>query len=73
MPFFISLVTPKNVCGCDDALHACMATVVLPLVPFLNPIGHDKPLANCRWTCDSTVRAPIAHAIKSDKYCGEMI
>ena len=42
------------------AWMASMAILTLPSVPFLKPIGADRPEASSRCTCDSVVRAPIA-------------
>ena len=62
-----------------DAAHvaaACIASVailMLPSVPFLKPIGADRPEASSRCTWLSVVRAPIApQAIRSPMYCGLM-
>ena len=42
-----------------------------PWVPFLKPIGIDRPEPSWRWTWLSTVRAPIApQHTASAMYCG---
>src|SRR5476649_2166065 len=65
------LVTDRKWCGCDEALIASTAILTLPSVPFLKPIGQERPEANSRCTCDSVVRAPIApHETRSAMYCG---
>jgi hypothetical protein len=64
-------VTPKNVCPVAAARQASTATVTSPSVPFLNPIGMDRPEASCRCTWLSVVRAPMApQATASAMYCG---
>ena len=55
-----SRLIPRNVCGCDAARMALIAVCTDPSVPFLKPIGMDRPEAICRWVWDSAVRAPIA-------------
>jgi hypothetical protein len=46
---------------------------MLPSVPFLKPIGADRPEASSRCTWLSVVRAPMApQAIRSPMYCGEI-
>ena len=66
-------VTPKKVCPAAAARQASTATVTSPSVPFLNPIGMDRPEASCRCTWLSVVRAPIApQATASAMYCGVM-
>src|SRR6185312_5072089 len=58
-------------CDCDAACTASTAIFTLPSVPFLKPIGHDRPEASSRCTWLSVVRAPIApHATRSAMYCG---
>jgi hypothetical protein len=56
------------------ALAAWMASVaifMLPSVPFLKPMGADRPEASSRCTWLSVVRAPMApQAIRSPMYCG---
>jgi hypothetical protein len=50
---------------------ASRAICRLPLVPFLNPTGQERPEASSRWVWLSVVRAPMApQAIRSATYCG---
>jgi hypothetical protein len=50
---------------------ASMATLTLPSVPFLNPIGKAEPEASSRWSWDSVVRAPMApQVMQSAMNCG---
>ena len=57
--------------GGDDL--ASTAIFRLPSVPFLKPIGADRPEASSRCTWLSVVRAPMApHEIRSPMYCGEI-
>ena len=50
---------------------ASIAILMLPSVPFLKPIGADRPEASSRCTWLSVVRAPIApQLIRSPMYCG---
>lgn len=67
-------VTPMNACGLLLERIASTATVTLPSVPFLKPMGKDTPEASSRWSCDSVVRAPMApHEMRSLRYCGDMV
>ena len=48
-----------------------MAVPTLPSVPFLKPIGIDRPEAISRWVWLSVVRAPMAvQLIRSAMYWG---
>ena len=50
---------------------ALIAVMALPSVPFLKPIGIDKPEAISRWVWLSVVRAPMAvQLIRSAMYWG---
>ena len=50
---------------------ALMAVVALPSVPFLKPMGMDRPEAISRWVWLSVVRAPMAvQLIRSAMYWG---
>jgi len=63
-------VTPKKECPQAAARIASNAISKDPSVPFLKPIGKDKPDANslCNW--DSVVLAPTApNDNKSAKNC----
>ena len=52
---------------------ASVAMRMLPSVPFLKPIGADRPEASSRCTWLSVVRAPMApQAIRSPMYWGEI-
>ena len=52
---------------------ASVAILILPSVPFLKPIGADRPEASSRCTWLSVVRAPMApQEIKSPRYWGEI-
>src|SRR5580658_6474836 len=55
-----SRLMPRKVCGCDAARIPLIAVWTDPSVPFLKPIGMERPEAIWRWVCDSAVRAPIA-------------
>src|ERR1044072_3673527 len=68
------LVTDRKWCGCEAALMATAAILMLRSVPFLKPTGQDRPDASSRCTCDSVVRAPIApQEIRSAMYCGLIV
>ena len=41
-------VMPMNACGREAESIASVATCTDPSVPFLNPTGHDVPLASSR-------------------------
>jgi len=43
-------VTPMKACGLLLERIASIATVTLPSVPFLKPIGKDTPEASSRWS-----------------------
>ena len=49
-----------NACGCDADRMASTAIWTEPSVPFLKPIGSERPETSSRCNCDSVVRAPIA-------------
>ena len=58
--------------GSGRGLHGVdRGGMALPSVPFLNPIGIDRPEAISRWVWLSVVRAPMAvQLIRSAMYCG---
>lgn len=65
------LLIPMKLWGCEADCMASMATLTLPSVPFLKPMGKAEPDASSRWSCDSVVRAPIApQVIQSAMNCG---
>ena len=67
------LCTDRKWCGRAAAWIASIAILMLPSVPFLKPIGADRPEASSRCTWLSVVRAPIApQVIRSPMYCGEI-
>ena len=37
---------PRNVCECPAATMALWATSMAPFVPFLKPMGMERPLAS---------------------------
>ena len=68
------LVTPMKWCFEAADPTASIATERDPSVPFLNPTGKERPLANslCSWL--SVVLAPIApKEIRSARNCGDMV
>jgi len=65
------LLIPIKLCGWDADCIASIATLTLPSVPFLKPIGKAEPEASSRCNWDSVVRAPIApQVIQSAMNCG---
>lgn len=68
------LVTPMKWWEWDAAWHASTATPNVPSVPFLKPIGKDRPDASSLCSWDSVVLAPMApKESRSARYCGEMV